>query len=409
MFRRKIAFALLALLCAGGLALPARALDVDCDAVYCFSAGDFSGEENLAGVCITQVPEDETGRVLLGSRVVRSGDVLTADQLAQLTFCPVRSEADQFTQVRYLPIFADRVEVETGMDIAVFGKQNKAPVAEDSMLETYKNLPGEAMLKVKDPEGEKLTYTVTRQPRRGEVNLREDGSFLYVPKKNKVGVDSFSYTATDPQGSVSREATVTVTILKPTDSSQYSDTTGSDCRFAAEWMKNSGIFVGESLGGNSCFRPERQVSRGEFLTMLVGALNIPLEEDAAISGFTDEVPDWLKPYVAAAMRSGLTAGWPEGNVFRADQTITGAEAAVMLQNALDLPVPEDTQAAATDTEAEAPDWAAKALAALANRGITLTADTPLTRGQAANVLYQAVQLTQDAPGMTPIRIGQRKA
>ena len=96
-------------------------------------------------------------------------------------------------------------------------------------------------------------------------------------------------------------------------------------------------------------------------------------------------------------------------MFRADQTITGAEAAVMLQNALDLPVPEDTQAAATDTEAEAPDWAAKALAALANRGITLTADTPLTRGQAANVLYQAVQLTQDAPGMTPIRIGQRKA
>ena len=157
MFRRKIAFALLALLCAGGLALPARALDVDCDAVYCFSAGDFSGEENLAGVCITQVPEDETGRVLLGSRVVRSGDVLTADQLAQLTFCPVRSEADQFTQVRYLPIFADRVEAETGMDIAVFGKQNKAPVAEDSMLETYKNLPREAMLR-KRPTGRRRRW-----------------------------------------------------------------------------------------------------------------------------------------------------------------------------------------------------------------------------------------------------------
>ena len=29
-----------------------------------------------------------------------------------------------------------------------------------------------------------------------------------------------------------------------------------------------------------------------------------------------------KPYLAAAMRSGLTAGWPEGNVFGAEKAIT---------------------------------------------------------------------------------------
>ena len=68
---------------------------------------------------------------------------------------------------------------------------------------------------------------------------RPDGSFIYTPKKNKVGVDSFTYTATDASGKVSREATVTIQILKPTDARQYTDTVGLDCRFEAEWLKNN--------------------------------------------------------------------------------------------------------------------------------------------------------------------------
>ena len=36
-----------------------------------------------------------------------------------------------------------------------------------------------------------------------------------------MGVDSFVYTAADPAGKTSREATVTITILKPTEAAQY--------------------------------------------------------------------------------------------------------------------------------------------------------------------------------------------
>ena len=81
------------------------------------------------------------------------------------------------------------------------------------------------------------------------MTIREDGSFLYTPKKNKVGTDSFTYTATDPAGKVSREATVTIQILKPTDNKQYADTTGTTCRFTAEWLRNTGLFVGEQIDG----------------------------------------------------------------------------------------------------------------------------------------------------------------
>lgn len=392
---------LAALCCLAGLALPAAALETTAGACYCFTSQDFSQESDLSGICITSLPDASAGTLLLGQRVILSGDILTADQIDQLTFhCP-DCEEDQLLQMTYLPIYSDRVACAASMEIQVLGKTDQAPIAEDSAMETYKNLPNEAMLKVKDPEGQPLTYTITRQPKRGQVEIREDGSFIYTPKKNKVGVDSFTYTATDPAGNVSREATVTITIIKPESATQYTDTQGKDCRFAAEWMKNTGIFISESINGNGCFQPEKVVSRGEFLTMLTGALDIPLDEGVTYTGFSDEAPDWLKPYLAAAMRAGLTAGWPDGDVFSPDSPITGAEAAVMLQNALDLTLSEET---AQFSEDEAlPVWAADAITILSSQGICLDSDSNLTRGEAAVVLYQASCLSQTAPGLAALR------
>ena len=77
----------LAVICGLGITIPALAAEVECDAAYCFSTGDFSqGEEQLRGICITGLPESESGTVMLGSRVLRSGDILTAEQVEQMTF-----------------------------------------------------------------------------------------------------------------------------------------------------------------------------------------------------------------------------------------------------------------------------------------------------------------------------------
>ena len=367
MFRTRFVCLLTALCCFIPLIGAVSAAEVDCDSTYCFSAEDFSSDTSITGICITDLPEN-MGVLQLGSRILQPGDILTADQVAQMTFSPLRSELDQTVEVGYLPIYEDHVAENAAMTISIRGKEDKAPVAEDSAIETYKNLPNTAKLKVSDPEGQAMTFTVTRQPKRGTVTISEDGSFTYTPKKNKVGVDSFVYTATDPAGKVSREATVTITILKPTDATQYTDTLGKECRFAAEWMRHTGIFVGESLAEEPCFSPEKEVTRGEFVTMLVKALDIPIDEEIVYTGYTDDIPTWLQPYLAAAMRSGLTAGLNDQEVFGADEAITGAEVSVMLQNALDISA-EETFAEATDT--------------------------PLTRGEAAQVLYQAVKMAED--------------
>ena len=378
------------------------AAEVDCDAVYCFTSADFQTEDtqNLMGVCITGLPDPNTGTVYLNRRVLQKGDILTAEQLAQLTFSPLLTETDTIAQVSYLPIYEDHVAPAATMRLSIRGKADNPPVAQDFSLETYKNLAVDGALKVSEPEGQSLTYTIVRSPKRGQVEVSADGTFVYTPKKNKVGVDSFTYCAADPAGNVSRVATVTVQVLKPTDNKTYTDTVNSGCRFTAEWMRHTGLFTGESINGQLCFHPEKTVSRGEFLAMLVKTLEIPLEEGANLS-LPEGTPKWLQPYLAAALRSGLTAGWPDVTNF--SEPITGAEAAVMLQNALDLAVPQETLNPQAEGKTEAPAWAEHSLSILESNGIYVSAFGPLTRSDVSQILYEASHLAAFSAGAALFR------
>ena len=385
----------------GTLALPVFAQETESDQVYCFTTQDFSAQEDLQGICITSLPDPSVGTMLLGNRVLMEGDILSASQVAQMTFLPVLTQEDAQAVVEFLPIYENRVDPSATMELTIRGKEDKAPVAEDVAIETYKNLPLEEKLKASDPEGKELTYTVLRQPKRGSVEVRADGTFTYTPKKNKVGVDSFTYTATDPAGNVSREATVVIQILKPTDSKRYTDTAGTDCQFQAEWMRSTGLFAAESIGGEYRFQPDKAVSQGEFLAMLVKVLDL---KEETVSTLPENTPNWLRPYLGAALRSGLISGWPQEKSGDYETAVTGAQAAVAVQSALCLEVP--AHAVAAFSEDGAPDWAVDALAVMSEQGILLGADEPLTRSQCAKLLYAVSRLSVTAPGMVMIRNNQ---
>lgn len=368
-----------ALLCAASLALPAAAAELEDGERYCFGTEDFAaGDAELTGICITRLPEPKQGTVMLGDRCLRPGDVLTANQIPEMTFVAAAADESSTASISYLPVFANGISGEATMTLSIRGKENKPPIAEDSAFETYKNLEVTGKLRVRDPEGQEMQFTITRQPKRGTITIREDGSFTYTPNKNKVGVDSFTFTASDPAGKVSRETTVTVTILKPSDARQYADTCGKSCRFAAEWMKNTGIFVGETVDGNPCFSPDRPVSRGEFLTMLVKSLKIPVDPELKETGYAD-APDWLKPYLAAAIRSGLIAALPAKDTFNADEAITAEDAAAMLCTALNLTVDSfsNEEPASTDY-----------LSVAAQNGFLFDPDSMVTRSTTAEIMYQ---------------------
>ena len=116
--------------------------------------------------------------------------------------------------------------------------------------------------------------------------------------------------------------------------------------------------------------------------MLVKTLNIPTDENVTETGYTD-VPRWLQPYLAAAIRSGLTAGVEAAGEFLPSQPVSAGEAASRLCAALKLQPQE--QAVLSDGENTA---SAQQIAA--QNGFTFRSDV-LTRGEAAVLLYQANQ------------------
>ena len=95
----------------------------------------------------------------------------------------------------------------------------------------------------------------------------------------------------------------------------------------------------------------------------------------------------------------------ETGYFDADQPITGAEAAVMIQNALDLTISQTAleTVAAEGSGNAIPAWAAASVTVMNENGVALTADKALTRGELAKTLYRVSYLSEDAPGMTVIR------
>ena len=99
-------------------------------------------------------------------------------------------------------------------------------------IETYKNIPNDGRLTGSDPEDTNLTFQLAEEPKRGKVELQENGSFVYTPAKNKVGEDSFTFTVTDAAGNVSH-CNGPYHGQKPSECRAFADLTGSLDQFEA--------------------------------------------------------------------------------------------------------------------------------------------------------------------------------
>ena len=369
---------------------------VSSGSLYCFRMEDFAPEGSIGGIYVVSVPD--SGELRCGSRVIRSGDVLSASSLSLLT---LNASADFAGSFIYRPISGTSLGEAQSIDVSLFSGKNTAPVCENGELETYKNIPNTGALSATDADSDRLTYQLVKSPKRGTVELRSDGTFLYTPKQNKVGKDSFVFTATDTAGNVSNEATVRIKIVKPTDKATYDDVPEA-LLHTAMWMKEAGLYGGKSVSGHLCFEPDASVTRGEFLVMTMKLLDVAPDDAMLTSGFADErtTPAWMRPYIVSAFRNGMISGVSmDGAVtFRPEEALTRAEAAVMLQNILKLPVPDlQTVFAAEEDGETVPTWAQEAVGALWQAGFTLSgdaADKPITRGECAKLLYELFRYLQ---------------
>ena len=62
-----------------------------------------------------------------------------------------------------------------------------APVAQNLELTTYRNVSVGGRLSAVDPDGGTLTYQITTEPTKGEIELTDDGRFVYTPDTNRRG------------------------------------------------------------------------------------------------------------------------------------------------------------------------------------------------------------------------------
>lgn len=379
------------------LSAAAAEVTVDPMTAFCFSSDDFSDSETNEGIFITAVPQQSIASVLYGGRVLKAGDALTSDALDRLTL-ETSCVTEQSAVIEYCTVSDGKVTGIKSLKMNIHPKRDDPPIAENGHLETYKNIENSGVLQAYDPEGKILTYQLTELPKRGTVEIGSDGTFTYTPKKNKVGKDKFSFAATDEAGNVSAPAEITVEIINPADKTVYADMTSGNDRFNALWLKEKGLFTGPVVGGTLCFGPDEPLTRGEFLVMVMKLVNADRDMISAVSGFADEdtTPAWMQPYIASAYSSGMITGTDsdEGVVFRPSEVITKAEAAVLLQNILQLPVSDQIPVFAKSGD-DIPSWASEAVCALAGSGITLTAadaSEVLTRSDAAAVLYDVSQV-----------------
>lgn len=283
-----------------------------------------------------------------------------------------------------------------GMLWACAVKSGENPIAENLELKTYRGISVGGQLKATDPDGDPLKFEVTTKPIKGQVTLKDDGSFVYTPAEGKRGHDYFGYKAVDSKGNKSSEATVVIKIEKQKSKIAYSDMAGNGAYMAAVRLSEEDIFTGEQLGGQYVFSPEQTVSRGEFLTMCMKLAGSDILSGVMTTGFSDDadIPAYMKPYVSTALLSGIIEGYTgsDGNaaVFAPDSGISYPEAAVMLDRALKL-----TKASTDEGIGAAPAWAAQACANLSACRIgEYTDGGALNRAQCASMLYNTMQVLE---------------
>jgi hypothetical protein len=109
----------------------------------------------------------------------------------------------------------------------------------------------------------------------------------------------------------------------------------------------------------------------------------------------DEIPDYLSGYLAAAYEDGIIKGSVDAAgaaVFYPDETITRAEAAVILYRLFDIDTPAVLPVFSAEDEAVIPAWSVGAFSSVCAVGIMSASDPAgiVDRAQCAQMLSSAM-------------------
>lgn len=177
---------------------------------------------------------------------------------------------------------------------------------------------------------------------------------------------------------------------KPEKVTGFSDVTKSHWAYQSVIALNElGVVAGFPDGS---FLPDENVTREQFIKMLVEAFN--LYDENAQCNFSDvDSSSWYHRYVASAYSAGITKG--QGDVFGTGSSITRQDAAVMIQRILVPEMPADYAVkSAFKDDGDISSYARNSVYKLVDMKIingvgdnSFAPKANLTRAQAAKIIY----------------------
>lgn len=367
-----------------------------------FTLEDFenaSGLNSVKSVTIRSLPHPSVGQLYFGSVPVAINQSISGKNIDNLKFVPA---ADAVSASFHFSVNEGTLRL---CSINITDDVNFPPTlpsAETVVAWTCKDISCYGTLDAYDPEGDSVRYEIVDAPKKGLLVLTDaaHGDFRYTPYVNCSGKDTFTYRVYDAFGNYSSVSEAAVMIERQNTKLVFSDMSEHWAHAAAITMAEAGIMEYDVQKDTPVFAPDKSVTRGEFLMMVMKVLEVSDPGECSQTVFADDgdIAEEMKPYVQAAYRAGIIHGRDRDGAlcFFPNDPITRAETAVVLNNIIGAEVPVN---ASTFTDNDViPTWAQSALYALNDLRIlrgtgagTISPFAVMTKAQTAQTLYNLLQ------------------
>jgi hypothetical protein len=148
---------------------------------------------------------------------------------------------------------------------------------------------------------------------------------------------------------------------------------------------------------NNEFKPERNITRAEFINMAANALGLkPVPANLSFKD-NNQIPNWATQSVQTAVHAGLIDGYEDGSL-RPNQPISRTEIVAILAKGFHLPATADYSLTYTDRNA-IPNWAVNYVRSASTKGLvdgyedgSFAPNSPAKRSEVASILYKAIMM-----------------
>ncbi len=371
------------------------------ESVY-FSDGlmrQFFGATTYPDITITSLPDPKDGTLFFGGVRPSVGQTVPRHAIGKLCFTPVGQMVEEATFTFTAGSACGGATITCR--IRFTNLPNSAPKVTGATSYTLGDKGGSLLgtLAGYDPEGDSLEYLIISYPENGSLRMVDTatGDFRYTPRNGFSGKDRFTYVIRDAYGNYSTLSTIEILVDGERGTVDFSDMEESGYRTAAEAVVARGLMGYYEEEGGISFREGESVSREAWVVMVMKACGIYLPYSAEPTYFDDDasISAAAKPYLKLASEKGYFTGELVGNALLSNPKapITRGEAAEVLYGVL-----SDVMSLEGSVPTVALGGDADAIAVLNLMGLfpkrngSHAENGALTRGTAAEILWGVLQM-----------------